>query len=95
MTNKYRKVCTSYCTAHYNLLPEHHCKTIEDYIKVSLMDRVESRETDLELFSAAHLLKTDIFVYKDGDHVWNQFSGNGFNDYLRILTRKYRNIKYS
>ena len=90
MTNKYREICTNYCSAHYDLLPENHCKSIEDYLKVSMMDRVGSWGTDLELFLAAQILRTDIFVYKDEDHVWNKFSAYGFNDKRDIheLTEK-------
>ena len=50
MKNKYREICTNYCIAHYNLLPEHQCNSIEDYIEGSLMARVGSWGTDLELF---------------------------------------------
>ena len=59
---------------HIILLPEHNCATIEDYIGVGMMDRVGSWGTDLELFLAAQLLKTDIFVFKDMDRCWNKFS---------------------
>ena len=54
------------------------------------MDRVGSWGSDLELFLAAQILKTDIFVYKDGDHVWNRFSAYGFNDKRDVhdLTQK-------
>ena len=44
------------------------------------MARVGSWGTDLELFLAAQILKTDIFVYKDGEHVWMRFSVHGFNN---------------
>ena len=77
MKNKYREICTNYCIAHYNLLPEHQCNSIEDYIEGSLMARVESWGTDLELFLTVEILKTDIFVYKDGEHVWMRFSAHG------------------
>ena len=80
MKNKYRTECTNYCTAKYDLLPEKHCNTIEEYITVSLMDRVGSWGTDLELFLADQLLKTDIFVFKDVNCCWNKFSGYVFND---------------
>ena len=36
--------------------------------------------TDLELSSAARLLKTDIFVFKYVNRGWNRFSGHSFND---------------
>ena len=82
MKNKYREICTNYCIAHYNLLPEHQCNSIEDYIEGSLMARarVGSWGTDLELILAAQIIKTDIFVYKDGEHVWMRFAAHGFNN---------------
>ena len=80
MKNIYRTECTNYCTAKYDLLPEKHCDTKEEYTTVSMMDRVGSWGTDLELFLAAQLLKTDIFVFKDVNRCWNKFSGYGFND---------------
>ena len=45
-------------------LPEHQCNSIEDYIEGSLMARVGSWGTDLELFLAAQILKTDILYTK-------------------------------
>ena len=84
MRNNYRDICTNYCGAHYSLLPEHQCKTIEEYIQVSMMARDGSWGTDLELFLTAQILKTDIFVYKDTDHTWNRFSTHGFNDKRNI-----------
>ena len=35
--------------------------------------------TDMEIFLAAQLLTTDIFVYRDSLQCWNKFSGYGFN----------------
>ena len=62
--NKYWKVVyTNYYNAHYNLLPEYHYTSIENYIKFSMMDRVGSWRTDLEILLAAKVLRTDIFVY--------------------------------
>ena len=54
------------------------------------MDRVGSWGTDLELCLATQILKTDIFVYKDEDLIWNKFSAYGFNDKRDIheLTEK-------
>ena len=75
MKNEFRTVCTNYCSPHYDLLPEHHCNTIEEYITINMMDRVGSWGTDLEIFLAAQLLNTDIFVYKDANRCWNKFSG--------------------
>ena len=48
MTNNYLDVCTKYCVAHYSLLPETQCKTIEDYLQTSMMARNGSWGTDLE-----------------------------------------------
>ena len=89
MKNKYRTECTNYCTSHCDLLPEQKCNSIEEYISVSMMDRVGSW-TDLELFLAAQLLQTDIFVFKDVLRCWNKFSGYGFNDKQNVhdLTEK-------
>ena len=84
MTNNYRDICTNYCAAHYSLLPEHQCNTIEEYIQNSMMARVGSWGTDLELFLTAQIVKTDIFVYKDTDHAWSRFSAHGFNDKRNI-----------
>lgn len=90
MKNKYRTECTNYCTSHCDLLPEQQCNTIEEYISVSMMDRVGSWGTDLELFLAAQLLQTDIFVFKDVLRCWNKFSGYGFNGKQNVhdLTEK-------
>ena len=44
------------------------------------MDRLESWGTDLEIFLAAQILGTDIFVYKDERKCWINFSGYFFND---------------
>ena len=54
------------------------------------MDRVGSWGTDLEIFLAAQLLSTDIFVFKDANRCWNKFSGFGFNNrhYVHDLTEK-------
>ena len=35
--------------------------------------------TDQEIFLAALILKTDVFVFKDSNR-WMKFSGFGFND---------------
>ena len=35
--------------------------------------------TDMEIFLAAQVLTTDIFVYRDTLQCWNKFSGYGFN----------------
>ena len=90
MKNKYRTECTNYCTSHCDLLPEQQCNTIEEYISVSMMDRVGSWGTDLELFLAAQLLQRDIFVFKDVLRCWNKFSGYGFNGKQNVhyLTEK-------
>ena len=104
MTNNYLDVCTKYCVAHYSLLPETQCKTIEDYLQTSMMARNGFWGTDLELFLAAQMLKTDIFVYVDADHVWKLFSAQGFSGkrnnhdlseeriYLRLYFNHYQPI---
>ena len=45
-----------------------------------MIDRMGSWGTDMELFLAAQILKTDIFVYQEAFHCWNKFSGYGFID---------------
>ena len=62
----------------------------EEYITTSMMDRVGSWGTDLEIFLAAQLLSTDIFVFKDANRCWDKFSGFGFNNrhYVHDLTEK-------
>lgn len=65
MKGEYRETCSKYCNARNDLLPEARCNTIEEYLKISLMDRLGSWGTDLEIFLAAQILGTDIFVYKD------------------------------
>ena len=42
------------------------------------MESSGSWGTDLELFLAAQILQTDIFVYRDCQQSWNKFSGHGF-----------------
>ena len=49
------------------------------------MDRLGSWGTDLEMFfstahTTAHILGTDIFVYKNKSKCWMKFSGYGLND---------------
>ena len=55
MKREYRESCSKYCSARNDLLPEGRCNTIEEYLKVSLMDRLGSWGTDLELFLAAQI----------------------------------------
>ena len=43
-----------------------------------MVDRIGSWGTDLELFLAAKLLKTDIFVYRNSISAWLKISGQGF-----------------
>ena len=59
------------------------------------MSRIGSRRTDLDQFIAAQILKTDIFVYADGQHVWNRFSDYGFNNKRGVhdLTEKRKYIR--
>ena len=80
MKGEYRKLATNYVQARKDLLPEERCNSIEDYLKASKMDQVGSWGTDLEIFFAAIILRTDIFVYNDEDQSWLKFSGHGFND---------------
>ena len=89
MQGKYRDCCSKYCNSHSNLNATNN-SSIEEYIKSSKIDRTGSWGTDLELFLAAQLLKTDIFLYKNFDHLWYKFSGHGFNDkkYVHNLTEK-------
>ena len=55
-------------------LPDKHCKYTEEFITVSMMDRVGSWGADLQLFLAAQqLLKMDNFVYKNRNRCWNNF----------------------
>lgn len=42
------------------------------------MDHIGSWGIDIEIFLAAQILKTDIFVYQDNFQSWNKFSGYGF-----------------
>ena len=44
------------------------------------MESVGSWGTTLEIFLAAQILKTDIFIHTDCSHRWNKFSGYGFNN---------------
>ena len=51
---------------------------MNDYLKISLMERIGSCGTDLEIFLMAEKFKTDIFVYKMMNETgWNF---QGFND---------------
>ena len=76
MKGAYREICSRYC----------YCKQDLD----SMIDRIGSWGTDMELFLAAQILKTDIFVYQEAFHCWNKFSGYGFIDKrdLHKLTEK-------
>ena len=99
MRGPYREICSRYCCSKKDLLEEAHCYSIEQYINVSMIDRIGSWGTDMELFLAAQLLETDMFVYQDSSHCWNKFSGYGFIDRhdshklteKRIYIRLYRN----
>ena len=62
MQGKYRDCCSKYCNSHSNLIATNNYSSIEEYIKSSKIDRTGSWGTDLELFLAAQLLKTDIFL---------------------------------
>ena len=78
MKGDFREICNNYCYSNKDLLSKGQCYSIEQYIKASMIDRVGSWGTDMELFLAAQLLKTDIFVYRDYLRSWNKFSGYGF-----------------
>ena len=80
MRSTYREKCTNYCSSHYELLQEHRCRSIDDYIINSRMESICSWGTDLEIFLSAQILKTDIFIYRDCYHNWSKFSGYGFSD---------------
>ena len=77
---EYREQSSKYCNAHNDLLPESKCQSVEEYLKISMMDCIGSWGTDLEIFLMAQILRTDIFVYKDDERNWMKFSGYGFND---------------
>ena len=79
MKGQYKDICTNYCCSHYELLPESRCHSVDDYITKSKMQILGSWGTDMEIFLAAQLLTTDIFVYRDSLQCWNKFSGYGFN----------------
>ena len=70
-----REKCTNYCSSHYELLQEHRCRSIDDYIINSRMESIGSWGTDLEIFLAAQILKTDIFIYRDCFHNWSRSQG--------------------
>ena len=80
MKGLYRDICTRCCNSHYDLLPENRCHSVDDDISKSRMDSNGSWGTDMEIFLAAQILKTDIFVYRDNFKSWNKFSGYGFVD---------------
>ena len=83
MKSAYRETCTNYSYSHNKLLPKN-CHSIEEYLAKSRMESSGSWGTDLELFLAAQILQTDIFVYRDCQHRWNKFSGHGFIDRQEI-----------
>ena len=74
MKGEYREQSSKYCNAHNDLLPESKCQSVEEYLKISMMDRIGSWGTDLEIFLMAQILRTDIFVYKDDERNWMKFS---------------------
>ena len=78
MKGKYNEGCSNYCSARNNLVSEARCNSIEEYLKITKMDKSGSWGTDKEIFLAALILKTDVFVYKDDDQCWMKFSGYGF-----------------
>ena len=80
MRGKYRDICSKYYNSHSTLIATKNCFSIEEYIQSSKIDRTGSWGTDLELFLAAQLLKTDIFLYKDLGRSWNKYSAYGFSD---------------
>ena len=80
MKGEYREQSSKYCNAHNDLLPESKCQSVEEYLKISMMDCIGSWGTDLEIFLMAQILRTDISVYKDDERNWMKFSGYGLND---------------
>ena len=73
------KYARNYCSVRRDLLSGGICNSVEDYLRITVMDRAASRGTDLEIFLSALILKTDIFVFKDDDQCWMKFSGYGFS----------------
>ena len=53
MKGEYREQSSKYCNAHNDLLPESKCQSVEEYLKISMMDRIGSWGTDLEIFLMA------------------------------------------
>ena len=80
MRGQYNDICTNYCCSHYEILTEYRCHSVDDYITKSKMCLLGSWSTDMEIFLAAQILTTDIFVYRDSLHCWNKFSGYGLNN---------------
>ena len=80
MKGLYSDICTSYCCSHRELLQEFQCHSVDEYITKRKIDTLGKWGTDMEIFLAAQILTTDIFVYRDSLQSWWKFSGYGFND---------------
>ena len=75
MIGKYRDVCYSYIKNKYPVTVSGFRSTI-DYINKIRMRRDKIWGTDTELFCAALILQTDIWVYSVANN-WEIFSGSG------------------
>ena len=53
MKGEYREQSSKYCNARNDLFPERQCHSVNDYLKISLMERIGSWGTDLEIFLMA------------------------------------------
>ena len=75
MVGKYRDVCYNYIKNKYPVTASGFRSTI-DYVNKIRMRRDRIWGTDTELFSAALIFQTDIWVYSVGNK-WEIFSGSG------------------